>query len=47
MHTQFGMKIYLTLQESRGEGDKWGGEMMEGRANGRREQLGVNTLGEG
>ena len=23
MHTQFVMKFYLTLQESRGEGDKW------------------------
>ena len=26
MHTQFGMKIYLTLQESREEEDKWGGD---------------------
>ena len=26
MHTQYAMKIYLTPQESRGEGDKWGGE---------------------
>ena len=24
MHTQFGMKICLILQESRGEGGKWG-----------------------
>ena len=23
MLTKFGMKIYLALQESRGEGDKW------------------------
>ena len=37
MHTQSGMKIYLTLQESRGEGDKQGAEgVIEGRANRRR-----------
>ena len=33
MHTQFGMKIYLTLEESRGEEDKWGmGGRIAGRA---------------
>ena len=32
MHTQVGMKIYLTLQEVRGEGNKQWGRMMEGRA---------------
>ena len=28
MHSHFGMKTYLTIQESEGEGDKqgWGGE---------------------
>ena len=29
MHTQFGMKIYLTLQESRREGDEWGDDRRE------------------
>ena len=46
MHTPFGMKTYLTIQESGGEGDKQGGD--DGReGNGRREQFEVNTLGEG
>ena len=38
MLTKFGMEIYLTLQESRGEGDKWDmeGGMIERRANERR-----------
>ena len=46
MHTQFGMKIYLTLQESRGEGDKWG----EGndRREGKWEKgVEVNSVGKG
>ena len=46
MHTHFGMKTYLTIQENGGEGDKQGG--VDGRkGNGRREQFEVNTLGEG
>ena len=40
------MKIYLTIQESGGEGDKQG-EGDDGRkGSGRREQLEVHTLGE-
>ena len=34
MHTHFGMKTYLTIQESGGERNKQGGGMMEGRAMG-------------
>ena len=41
MHTQFGMKIYLTLQESRGEEDKWGGR--EDRREGKWEEGGIRS----
>ena len=34
MHTHFGMKTCLTIQERGGEGDKQGGAMIEGRAMG-------------
>ena len=47
MHTHFGMKTYLTIQESGREGDKQGGGDDEREGNGRREQLEVNTFGEG
>ena len=47
MHTHFGMKTYLTIQESGGRGDKQGGGDDRRKGNGRREQSEVNTLGEG
>ena len=47
MHTHFGMKTYLTIQESGGEGDKQGRRDDGKEGNGRREQFEVNTLGEG
>ena len=47
MHTLFGMKTYLTIQESGGEGDKQGGGQDGREDHRRREQLEVNTLGEG
>ena len=47
MHTHFGMKNYLTIQESRGEGDKQRGGDDGRKGRGRREQFEVNTLGEG
>ena len=47
MHTHFGMKTYLTIQESGGEGDKQGGEDNGREGNGRREQSEVNSLGNG
>ena len=47
MHTHFGMKTYLTIQENGGEGVKQGGGDDEREGNGRREQFEVNSLGEG
>ena len=47
MHTHFGMRTYLTIQESEGEGDKQDGGEDGREGNGRREQFKVNTLGEG
>ena len=47
MHTHFGMKTYLTIQERGGEGDKQGGGNDGREGNGRREQFEVSTLGEG
>ena len=47
MHTHFGMKINLTIQESGAEGDKQGREDDGRGGNGRREQFEVNPLGEG
>ena len=38
MHIQFGMKIYLTIQESKGEGISRVRGMIERKASGRREQ---------
>ena len=46
MHTHFGIKTYLTVQESGGEGDKQGGRNDGREDSGRREQFEVNTLGE-
>ena len=45
--THFGMKTYLTIQESGGEGDKQGGRDNGREGRRRREQFKVNTLGEG
>ena len=47
MHTHFGMKTYLSIQESGGEGDKQGGGYDGREGNGRRKKFEVNTLGEG
>ena len=47
MHTHFGMKTYLTIQESGGERDRRGGGEDGVEGSGRREQFEVNTLGEG
>ena len=46
MHTHFGMKTYLSIQESRGEGVKQDGRDDGREGNGRREQFEVNTLEE-
>ena len=45
MHTHFGMKTYVTIQESGGEGDKQGGGMMEGRTVGGESNLKSTLLG--
>ena len=47
MHTHFGMKTYLTIQESGGEGDQQGEEDDGREGMGRMEQFEVNTHGEG
>ena len=46
MYTQFGIDVYLTLQESKGEGDKREG-ITEGTADWGKGELEANTSTEG